>query len=70
MPTPDLSPKELQILGFIAQGKRTSEMAKITKNKSATIAHQRASLFLKLDAHTGGQAVNAAWEQGILKRGN
>jgi two-component system, NarL family, response regulator len=63
---PDLSRREIQVLGLLAGGSSNKEMAQSLGVSPATIKNQVASLLAKLDAHDRTHAVALAIERGIL----
>jgi two-component system NarL family response regulator len=63
---PDLSRREVQVLGLLAGGASNKEMAGRLGVSPATIKNQVASLLAKLEAHDRTHAVALAIERGIL----
>ena len=63
---PDLSRREIQVVGLMAGGSSNKEMAHTLGVSPATIKNQVASLLAKLGAHDRTHAVALAIERGIL----
>ena len=61
-----LSPREQQILGLIAKGYQDPDIAAELFIGHGTVKHHKASLYQKLGAHNGAQAVHLAYQAGLL----
>lgn len=59
-----LTTRELEVLHWIAEGKRNAEIAHILGNTAATVKSQVETILRKLHVETRGAAV-AAWRRGV-----
>lgn len=62
-----LSPRETEILKYLAIGKTHDEIAIITSISVTTVKSHVKNILLKLDCPNGPAAVNRAYELGILR---
>lgn len=63
---PQLTPRELQLLKLKAQGLTLEEIAvKLTVTRHTARSHWR-HVTAKLGARNDAQAINVAWERGLL----
>lgn len=65
-PPSQLSPRELEVLRWILQGKTNPQIAALLERSAQTIKHQVASVLGKLGASNRAQAVSRALELGIV----
>ena len=65
-PAPDFNPQQLQILGFVQEGKSSGDIGTIVGLSRRTIEWHLAKIFAALGVHTRVQAVVRARELGIL----
>jgi LuxR family transcriptional regulator, maltose regulon positive regulatory protein len=61
-----LSPRELEVIQLIARGKTYQEIARELIVAVSTVQHHVRSLYPKLDAHSGLEAVARARQLGLL----
>jgi len=61
-----LTPREREVLQLIAEGKKTSEIARIMTRSLHTVRNHRARLMKKLGAHSAAELVKAAEEMGLV----
>lgn len=62
----ELSTRELQVLGCIADGLSKQQIAAELHVSLSTVATFKEHLYEKLGAHNGAQAVAIAYRRGIL----
>ena len=62
-----LSPREMDVLKYVAEGKQRDEIAIILGISPETVKSRMKSLFLKLDTTNAAGAVHRAHELGILQ---
>jgi DNA-binding CsgD family transcriptional regulator len=62
-----LTPRESEILHWLAEGKTCMEISLILKTANSTVNHQANSLRRKLEANTAAQAVAEGFRRGLLK---
>lgn len=62
-----LTPREREILGFIAVGEKQTCIAFRLKLSQQTVSWHQKNLLNKLGAFTSAHAVNIAWNLGILR---
>lgn len=65
-PSTALSPREREVLGLIAQGQQTKQIARALGIAERTVKFHTATLQRKLGAETRAQAVALAAQKGIL----
>jgi DNA-binding NarL/FixJ family response regulator len=63
----ELTPRELEILGLLAEGKRPPEIAQKLMISPKTVSNHMQRLFVKLDVHSQSQAVALAFQQGLVE---
>lgn len=61
-----LTPKELEVLRWVLQGKTNPQIAALLERSAQTVKHQVASVLGKLNAVNRAQAVSRALELGIV----
>ena len=61
-----LTPREREVLQLIAEGKKTSEIARIMTRSLHTVRNHRARLMKKLGVHSAAELVKAAEEMGLV----
>ncbi|MDR6888032.1 MULTISPECIES: helix-turn-helix transcriptional regulator [Variovorax] len=61
-----LTPRELNVLRLLAQGKTNRQIAEESKRSAHTVGAQLKSIFYKLAVKTRTQAVCEATQQGLL----
>ncbi len=66
----ELTPRELEVLRFVARGLSNSEIARQLVLGEATIKTHVARIFQKLDLHDRAQAVVVAYETGLVAPGD
>jgi len=66
----ELTPRELEVLRFVARGLSNSEIARQLVLGEATIKTHVARIFQKLDLHDRAQAVVIAYETGLVAPGD
>ena len=64
---PNLSPRELEILALLAQGKTQQEIAETLVISSKTVATHIQHLLSKLGVHSRAQAVAIAFRLGLVE---
>jgi DNA-binding NarL/FixJ family response regulator len=62
-----LSPRELEIMGYIARGTPTSEIAKRLRLSSKTVSTHKRSIKTRLNLHSTSQIVQYAIEHGFAQ---
>lgn len=65
-PTPTLSPRETEALGWLSRGKTAWETARILGISESAVKKHLASAGAKLDAQTGAHAVAIALSRGLI----
>jgi DNA-binding CsgD family transcriptional regulator len=63
----DLTPRQLEVLRGLADGKRLQEMATELWLSPGTIRTHRTALFKALAARTAAHAVAIGYQRGILR---
>jgi DNA-binding NarL/FixJ family response regulator len=66
----ELTPRELEVLRFVARGLSNSDIARRLVLGEATIKTHVARIFQKLDLHDRAQAVVIAYETGLVAPGD
>jgi len=66
----ELTPRELEVLRFVARGLSNSDIARKLVLGEATIKTHVARIFQKLDLHDRAQAVVMAYETGLVAPGD
>lgn len=61
-----LTERELEILGGIAEGRSTRELARALGISPLTVESHLKSIYAKLGAHSRIEAITAAWRQGLM----
>lgn len=69
IPRPELSPREMEILRLIANGKSNREIASILEISEGTVRVHASNLFAKLGCGDRAQAVAVAFQRGIVSVG-
>lgn len=67
---PKLSPRELQVLGWIAVGKSSSVIAQILEISPETVKTYKRRLYEKLDAYDRTSATLRAFKLGLIEPAN
>ena len=62
-----LTPREVEVLEFIAEGKALPEIAEILGRSCRTVNMHRANIGHKMDVHNCAQAVMVGLERGWLR---
>ena len=65
----DLTPRELEVLGLIAEGLTNAEIAERLVVSAATVKSHVNHIFAKIDARDRAQAVVYAYANGIARPG-
>ena len=65
----ELTPRELEVLRFVARGYPNAEIAATLVIGEATVKTHVARIFAKLDLHDRAQAVVLAYESGLVQPG-
>ena len=65
-PSPELTPRQREILELIASGRSTTEIAKELTLSTETVRNHLRSLLRELDAHTRVEAIATAQRVGLL----
>jgi DNA-binding NarL/FixJ family response regulator len=63
---PTLTPREIEVLHLVAQGKRNKEIARLLGISVDTVPNHLKSIFLKLGVSERTSAVNVALRRGIV----
>ncbi|HKU57606.1 MAG TPA: response regulator transcription factor [Gaiellaceae bacterium] len=66
----ELTPRELEVLRFVARGLSNSDIARRLVLGEATVKTHVARIFQKLDLHDRAQAVVMAYETGLVAPGD
>jgi DNA-binding NarL/FixJ family response regulator len=69
-PPPAASPltaREREVVQLVAEGKKTSEIARLLSRSVATVRAHKASAMRKLGAHSTAALVRTALDQGIVR---
>jgi len=66
IPRPELSPRELEILKLIANGKCNKEIATALEISEGTVRVHASNVFAKLGCSDRAQAVAVAFHRGII----
>ncbi len=61
-----LSPRELEVVRLLGEGKKLSEVARILCRSRATVRAQKASAMRKLGAHSTQELLRRAQELGLI----
>jgi DNA-binding CsgD family transcriptional regulator/pimeloyl-ACP methyl ester carboxylesterase len=64
----ELSPRELEVLRLLAQGRSSSEMAHELVLTVRTVERHISNIYRKIDAHNRAQATSYAFEHGLVER--
>ena len=67
MPTVELSPRQLEILNYVAKGFNNSEIASLVGVGRDCVKAHLSAAFSRLDASSRSEAVAIAIKLGILK---
>jgi DNA-binding NarL/FixJ family response regulator len=62
-----LTPREVDVLGLLAEGLRNAQMAERLVVSRRTVDFHVSSILRKLDAHTRGEAVAEARRVGLIQ---
>jgi DNA-binding CsgD family transcriptional regulator/tetratricopeptide (TPR) repeat protein len=62
----ELTSKEVEVLGLLAQGLRNKEIGERLNRSTRTIDHHLAAIFTKLDVSSRAEAVSAAYRLGVV----
>jgi DNA-binding NarL/FixJ family response regulator len=65
----ELTPRELEVLRFVAQGCSNADIARELVVSDATVKTHVGRIFSKLDLHDRAQAVVLAYESGLVQPG-
>ncbi len=65
----DLTPRETEVLRFVAGGLSNNDIARELVVSDATVKTHLARIFTKLDLHDRAQAVVLAYESGLVRPG-
>jgi DNA-binding NarL/FixJ family response regulator len=68
-PLAELTPRELEVLRYVARGLSNADIARELVVGDATIKTHVARIFAKLDLHDRAQAVVLAYESGLVQPG-
>lgn len=67
-PSPSLlTAREREVVQLVAEGKKTSEIARVLSRSVATVRAHKASAMRKLDAHTTAALVRTALERSLVR---
>lgn len=64
----DLSPRELEILSLLAQGRSSREIGKQLVLAVRTVERHVSNIYRKIDVHNRAQATRYALERGLIRR--
>jgi DNA-binding CsgD family transcriptional regulator/tetratricopeptide (TPR) repeat protein len=62
----ELTSKEVEVLGLLAQGLRNKEIGERLQRSTRTVDHHLAAIFTKLDVSSRAEAVSAAYRLGVV----
>jgi two-component system, NarL family, response regulator LiaR len=62
-----LTDRELQVLGLVADGRRNREIAELLKVSIKTVEFHLSNILGKLNAQSRTEAVVRAWQVGMLR---
>jgi len=62
-----LTPREMEVVQLIAQGKRISDIARILSRSPATVRAHKASAMRKLSVHSTAELMRAALALGLVR---
>ena len=65
--SPELSPRELEVLGLMAQGRSNKEIARLSFVTEGTVKFHVNNILGKLDAQSRGEAVAIAVKRGLVR---
>ena len=65
-PVPSLTPRELEVLQLIVQGKSNKEIAAVLELSANTVSVHRANLMQTLDIHNTAELVVYAIRKGLV----
>jgi DNA-binding NarL/FixJ family response regulator len=63
---PALTPREVEVLGLVADGRRNKEIATVLQISEDTVIVHIRNIFQKLDVNERTSAVNVALRRGIV----
>jgi DNA-binding NarL/FixJ family response regulator len=63
-----LTPRELEVLGLVADGLRNGQIAERLFLSERTVGHHVSAILRKLGAATRGQAAAEALRMGLIRR--
>jgi DNA-binding NarL/FixJ family response regulator len=63
----DLSPRELNVVRLVAEGRTNGQIARALDTSVSTVKAQLSTLFEKLGARDRASAVAACFRRGVLK---
>ena len=66
IPRSELSPRELEILKLISEGKANKEIAQLLSISDGTVRVHASNIFAKLGCNDRAQAVSEAFKRGII----
>lgn len=66
-PSPKFTPREIQVINYVASGKTSSEVSGILSISENTVGFHMKRILAKLDCHTRTQAVVEAYRRGYLR---
>ncbi len=67
IPTEALTPRELEVLQLLADGKRTTQITKHLKLSESTVRNHIQQILDKLKVHNRLEAVCVAWRTGLIE---
>lgn len=68
--TPDLTPREKEILRHMAQGRSNAELAEELHLAESTVRKHATHIYRKLDVDSGREAIAWAWQHGLMSPDN